>query len=277
MRYAFLKIICALCFLTVPAFILHAQEAPDYSDFSKWQTTKGEHFVVYFFNKEHASVASHVLTKSEEYYDKVAYQIGYARYSDFWAWEDRVKIFLFPDRESFVMTTGQKPWSKGYAVRDSKLFESRAIVTYSQEEGFIDNLLPHEIAHLIVKDFIGFERSLPLWFDEGIAQQQEKPDAAETEAMIRLAKSGQFIPFDVFQTADIRQETDEFKVAVFYAQSRSVIEFLIRVYGQEAFQRLCVNLRDGMDFNEALKNAYPAIIDSVLTLGEKWANDMQQK
>lgn len=276
-RHIFHKLFYSVLLLGVLASSACAQEAADYSDLSRWQTIKGKHFIVYFYNKQQSSIASRVLNEAEGYYDKVAYQIGYSRYSDFWTWEDRVKIFIFPDRLSFVMTTGQKEWSKGYAVRDSKLFESRAIVTYNQEESFIDNLLPHEIAHLIVKDFIGFEKSLPLWFDEGIAQQQETPDAAEEEGMTRLAKDGQYIPFDIFQNLDIRQETDEFKVAVFYAQSRSVVEFLIRVYGQESFQRFCINLRDGMDFAEALGHAYPATIDSVATLGAKWAGHMQQK
>jgi hypothetical protein len=221
--------------------------------------------------------ASQVLSKAEEYYDKIAYQIGYSRYSDFWTWEDRVKVFIFPDQVSFFSTTGQNLWSKGYAVRDSKLFESRAIVTFKQEDGFIEKLLPHEISHLIVKDFIGFDRPLLVWFDEGLAQQLETSDSAQEQAIVFLAKNNQSIPFEVFQNLDIRRETDELKVAIFYAQSRSVIEFLIKVYGQEAFQRLCINLRDGMGFPEALMSAYPAAIDSMPNLEQKWLGYMHEK
>ncbi len=255
----------------------NAQVPVDYSDFSKWQTLKGDHFVVYYYDRGHASTASHVLTKAEEYYDKVAYQIGYARYGDFWTWEDRVKIFIFPDQLSFLLTTGQKVWSKGYAVRDSKLFESRAIVTYHQEESFINNLLPHEIAHLVVKDFIGFERPLPLWFEEGVAQQQEMKDPSQEDGIVFLAKSGQHIPFELLNMLDIRRETQELKVAVFYAQSRSVVEFLIKVYGREAFERLCVNLRDGMDLLQAFANAYGGSIDSMAALERKWLDYMRGK
>ncbi len=278
MCWYFIRSLCTaslLVFFTLS--LVHAQAPVDYSDFSKWQTIKGDHFVVYYYNKDHTATASHVLIKAEEYYDKVSYQIGYARYSDFWTWEDRVKIFIFPDRLSFVYTTGQKFWSKGYAVRDSRLFESRAIVTFRQEETFINNLLPHEIAHLIVKDFIGFDRGLPLWFEEGVAQQQETKDAAQEEGIVFLAKSGQHIPFDLFQSLDIRRETDELKVAVFYAQSRSIVEFMIRVYGQDAFQRLCVDLRDGVDFPGALAKVYAGSIDSMAALERKWLGFMHEK
>lgn len=262
----------ALCDLAV-----NAQSPVNYSDFSRWQSSEGEHFVVHYYDKYHASTAAHVLNKAEEYYDKVAYQIGYSRYSDFWTWEDRVKIFIFPDQASFLLTTGQKIWSKGYAVRDSKLFESRAIVTFHQEESFINNLLPHEIAHLVVKDYIGFDRPLPIWFEEGVAQQQEIKDSAQEEAMIFLAKSGQYIPFEMLSNLDIRREADEMKVAVFYAQSRSIIEFLIKVYGREAFARLCGNLRDDMDLLQALANAYGGSIDSMAALERKWLGYMKDK
>lgn len=272
-RYIFFIV----CLLLVAVPFLWAQPAVDYSDFSKWQTVKSEHFIVYYYDKDHAVFSSQVLSKAEEYYDKIAYQIGYSRYSDFWTWEDRVKIFIFPDQMAFLYTTGQQVWSKGYAVRDSKLFESRAIVTFKQEAGFTENLLPHEISHLIVKDFIGFDRALPVWFEEGVAQQLEAVDLAQEQAMIYLAKSGQMVPFDVFANLDIRREKEEIKAAVFYAQSRSVVEFLVRVYGQDAFQRLCGNLREGMDFNQAFKSAYPAIFDSVDAFYRKWLNDMLEK
>lgn len=266
-----------ICLIVCPVLWVHAQVPVDYSDFSKWQTVKGDHFIVYYYDRNHSATASHVLTKSEEYYDKVAYQVGYARYSDFWTWEDRVKIFIFPDRLSFVYTTGQKYWSKGYAVRDSRLFESRAIVTFYQEESFMDTMLPHEIAHLIMKDFIGFDRPVPLWFDEGVAQQQEMKDPAQEEGIAFLAKSAGHIPFDLLQSLDIRRETDEWKVAVFYAQSRSIVEFLIKIYGQDAFQRLCVNLRDGKDFLGALSSAYAGSIDSMATLEKKWLGYMRER
>ena len=43
-----------------------AQTAIDYNDFSQWQTVKGEHFVVYFVNKDQSGTSSDVLRKAEE-------------------------------------------------------------------------------------------------------------------------------------------------------------------------------------------------------------------
>jgi hypothetical protein len=251
---------------------VHAQgQGPDLSE---WRQIKGEHFVVYVLIKEDEAAGRDVLRAAEDYYDKIARQIGYARYGNFWTWEERVKIIIFPDQVSFSVTTDQPVWSKGYAVRDSRLFESRAIVTFRQEEGFLNSVLPHEIGHLILRDFIGFDRSIPLWFDEGVAQLQEAPNADAEAGMAMIVKNREYVPFELLGRIDIRLEKDSRKVAIFYAQSRFVLEFLIKTYGQEAFQRLCHALKEGKGFSEALKNAYAPSLDSMQSLEAKWVQHM---
>jgi len=247
------------------------------SELSQWHQIKGDHFVVYVVTNAQDSAGRDVLRAAEDYYDKIARQIGYARYSNFWTWEERVKIIIFPDQESFTIITGQPAWSKGYAVRDSRMFESRAIVTFLQEDGFLSNVLPHEIGHLIFKDFIGFNRPVPLWFEEGIAQLQEAPDEAAQRGMAYVVKNGEAVPFELLGRLDIRQEKDPRKVSVFYAQSRMVLEFLIKNYGQEAFERLCRELKEGRTFEEALRIAYSTSIDSIKTLESKWIGYMSEK
>ena len=260
-------------FLGVPS----VKAQPDYNDFTQWQQIKGAHFVVYFMNKDDEPLANQISTKAEEYYDKVARQLGYARYGNFWTWEERVKIFIFPDQLSFAMTTGQPLWSKGYSVRDSKLFESRAIVSFKQEEGFKEKTLPHEIGHLVFKDLVGFDRLIPVWFHEGIAQLQEISDEEEEVGIAVLVKSGQYVPFALLNKIDIRLEKDQLKVSVFYAQSRSIVEFLIKVYGQEAFQRLCHHLRDGMDLAPAISATYLFSTDPMTALEQKWVEYTKEK
>jgi hypothetical protein len=266
-RKAFVSLICLM---TIP-LVAHAQYQPP--DLSQWHQTKGDHFVVYVQNRDDESTARDVLRAAEEDYDKVTRQIGYARYGNFWTWEERVKIIIFPTQLSFSMTTDQPIWSKGYAVRDSRLFASRAIVTFKQEEGFIENVLPHEIGHLILRDFIGFERPIPLWFDEGVAQLQEPPDEEERAGMVLIAKNAETVPFELLESLDIRHEKDSRKVAIFYAQSRMVLEFLIRNYGQAAFERLCREMKNGLAFDDAFKAAYAPSVESFKALESRWLAD----
>ncbi len=263
-----------LLFILLAGCLPEAEAQRLTSDLNQWYQIKGEHFVVYAANREREAIVRDVLRSAEEYYDKIARQIGYARYGNFWTWDERVKIIIFPDQLSFSVTTNQPVWSKGYAMRDSKLFESRVIVTFEQEENFLAGVLPHEIGHLILKDYVGFNRPIPLWFDEGVAQLQEKTDERAQRVLAYLAQKGDHIPFELLNRIDIRQETDGQKVGIFYAQSRLILEFLIKQYGQGAFQRLCHDLKDGRPFEEALKNAYSPSIDSMKTLEQKWVSYM---
>ncbi|MDP2654614.1 MAG: hypothetical protein Q8Q08_11380 [Candidatus Omnitrophota bacterium] len=239
-----------------------------------WQELKGDHFVVYFAPASGRETARTVLRRAEEYYKKIGARIGYSRYQDFWTWDERAKIFIFPDQRSFMQATGQPAWSKGYADRDSYLFESRAIVTYFQEDRLVDGLLPHEISHLILRDFIG-EASVPIWFEEGVAQLEEAGKSAEASRTMKLlVPRRQHIPFGLFMAMDVRREKDPRKAQIFYAQSLSVVEFLIKKYGSDTFGRLCRNLRDGRPFPEALAAAYAASLPSLADLEIQWVRRM---
>ncbi len=241
-----------------------------YAQVEVWQELKGKHFVVYFDQPDEA-VAKTVLRKAERYYHTIGEQIGYTRYADFWTWEERVKIIIFTDQKSFVARTGQPLWSTAYADRDSYLFHSRTIVTYKQENNFYDGILPHEISHLILKDFISFDVSVPIWFEEGVAQLQESQKSKEAGHLMRtLVKQGKYIPIDTLMHSDISKEHDPRSVAVFYAQSLSIVEFLIQQYGDSAFADLCRNLKDGKEFSEALRLAYHNSMGSFSDLERKW-------
>jgi len=236
----------------------------------EWNAVKGKHFVVYFPELSERQTAARVLREAENYYRKIGDQIGYTRYHNFWTWDARVKILLFPSHEAFVRTTGQPEWSTGFADRDSQLFKSRVIVTYQQEKDFFDGLLPHEISHLVLHDFLS-GRPIPIWFDEGVAQLQEASKSREADRIMRflVSRSG-YIPFPLLTRMDIRKEKDSRKVQVFYAQSLSVVEFLIRQYGSHAFADFCRALRDGKNVEGALRQAYTNKIDTISQLEQKW-------
>ena len=235
-----------------------------------WHTLKGRHFVIYYHPHTDQSQIRPVLRAAEDYYQKICDIVGFTRYSDFWTWDQRAKIFIFPNQASFLERTGAPAWSMGYADRDSYLFKSRAIVTYEQEKSLFDELLPHEISHLILHDFIP-AANLPVWVDEGIAQLQEKNKYAAADGYMKaLVRQGQYVRLNFLNQWNIRQETDAAKVQIFYAQSLSVIRFLREQYGKENFRRFCRNLRDEKPIEEALRFAYPKKIGSLKELEQLW-------
>jgi hypothetical protein len=242
-----------------------------------WKEIKGTHFIVRYDRGVSFGLAKKVLRSAEYYYGRIGEGIGYARYSNFWTWDERVHIIIYKDQQTFVDATGQPDWSKGMVDRDKLLSDSRMIVTYPQETSLEKSVLPHEISHLILRDFLG-QKKIPIWFDEGVAQLYEDQKRMLADRLVRsLMRAKQYIAFRQLFTTDIRGEQDPVKVQIFYAQSVSIIDFLISQYGSDAFGRLCQRIREGDSFESALRTAYSNQLNSIQELEEKWVKHIIEK
>ena len=139
----------------------------DMAEAKSWQELKGDHFIVFFIGED--KFAEEVLDNAEVYYKRIAFKLGYDRYSDFWTWDKRVNIYIYRDHNAYLKFSGQPDWSHGMAD-----YTNKQILSYIWGKNFIESLLPHEIAHLVFRDFVGFKGEVPLWLDEGVAQWAEK-------------------------------------------------------------------------------------------------------
>lgn len=236
----------------------------------EWQEAKGDHFIVYF-NDDKKS-ASEVLFKAEKYYTNIASELGYQRYSTFWTWENRAKIYIYKEKEYFLKATNQPAWSEGMAD-----YNNRSISSYAWSQGFIDAILPHEIAHLIFRDYVGFKGEIPLWLDEGVAQWMEPRKREEVMIAVKdLADKNKLIPVEKMLSTDIRGVSDEDLVRTFYIEAMSLVGFLITKYGSESFTNFCRQLRDGKSFKEALIFTYPTTIRDTKVFQEKWLKYIEE-
>lgn len=253
-----------------------------------WQEIRSEHFIIYFQEpaKEFADAVS---AKAEEYYNSVSRDLGYVRYENFWKWENRVKIYLYPDHSSYTAGSGARSWSHGVADYKNKL-----IISYVGSSEFLNTLLVHEITHLIFRDFVGFRGNIPLWLDEGVAQwEEENTRPARIYAIKSLAQKEQLFSLESMMQLDVREinageyilvsrlhgdsgekskvriKGDEL-VKIYYLQAFSLIGFLIERFGADNFIIFSRQLRDGKDMNEALKFAYPTQIRSLSELETQW-------
>jgi hypothetical protein len=258
-----------------------------------WLERKSEHFIVYFIQDE--KFAQQVLDEAEKYYRNIASSLGYARYSEFWTWEKRVKIYIYPDRVSFLEITGQPKWSEGMAD-----YKKKQIVSYVWGHGFLESLLPHEMTHLIFRDFVGFLGEVPLWLDEGVAQWEEE---AKRPQIKKMAKN-YFEQDNLMSVSDIMKlnilhlrsqnglfirptRTKDGKpgviflssnnlVEIYYLESASLVGYLIDKFGSESFSAFCRELRDGKTIEEALSIAYPARISNITELEDGWREYLRE-
>ena len=252
-----LSVFCLL--LPVTCYNLYAEQ---------WEELKGEHFIIYF--EKDKKFAKQVLDKAESYYKEIADDLGYQRYSEFWLWERRCKIYLYPDHDSYIKATNRLNWSHGQAD-----YTNKAVSGYMGSRLFLNAILPHELGHLIFRDFVGFKGEVPLWLDEGVAQWQEraKPRIVKNDAA-KLLKAGKLIPLKTMMELDIRKVEDEELVRIFYEESASLVDFLIRKYGTGKFTVFCQQLRDGKTLEEALKSSYSPSIRTIEDFEREWKKQL---
>ena len=218
---------------------------------SFWTTEKSDHFVIYYQDAPREYVGD-VLKASETYYNTITEELGFTRFDNFWTWEERAKIYLFKDRQEYQKNGGGPEWSEAGAN-----VVKREIQCYLYQENFFEDVLPHELGHLIFREFIGYKRKLPLWLDEGIAIYLEKKYRQERLFLAKiLVTSVYFMPLSELE------KVENGKVAlpvVFYAEAASAIEFLLVRYGADRFVQFCRRLRDlrsDQDWTTAFKETY---------------------
>lgn len=214
---------------------------------SLWQTSKSEHFIVYYQEAPEAYI-SELINRAEKYYNGIVDNLGYRRF-DFWSWDNRAKIYLYRDSSEYLKDTQRSAWSGAcVSVKD------RTLRTFIGQKGFFDSVLPHEMAHIIFREFVGLKTSLPLWLDEGVACSQEKSVLEE-----RLKTAGNLISRGTYiKLEDLSGVKDDSSLVpqVFYSESASLIVFLLRRYGADTFLDFSRKIRDGVNWKDALMKSY---------------------
>ena len=176
---------------------------------------KGEHFIVNYY-PGHISFAQKVLTHAEQYYVTIANDLGYSRYSKFWLWNNRVTIYIYPDHASYLKAAHMPSWSNGMADYKNKIIKS-----YFRGKGFLISILPHEITHLIFRDFVGFTGKIPLWLDEGLAQWEEPLKRKRIKYSMRdIFKRKMILPLSEMMKMDIRNIKSDNKISIRYINDK---------------------------------------------------------
>lgn len=228
-----------------------------------WQIKKSTHFIVYF-QEVPQDYINEVINQSEGYYNSITEKLGFTRYEEFWTWQKRAKIYLFRNKEEYQRITKQPQWSGG----GSRVL-SREIYTYVRMDNFFNTILPHELGHIIFREFIGYGRKLPLWVDEGVATYLEEGGTHDSLILARAIASTIFF-LDLKELGGVSR-ANLMMPEIFYAEAASVIEFLLRTYGSDKFGDFChrlKELRENQTWEAALFDTYK--FNSLQEMNDQW-------
>lgn len=250
--------------ILVILFIMAALATTSFCEEEKWEQQNSSHFIVYY-KEAPEDFITEVIDAAEDYYQKITRDLGFTRY-DSWLWEERAKIYIYKDSENYHASSGKPSWASGHAE-----YEKKTIYTYPLAWGFFDTLLPHELGHIIFREFVGFRNNkVPLWLDEGVACYQERTRRWGSEKEVKkTVESKTFIPLNELTEIKSLSDFDKDKVELFYNESVSIVSFLITNYGKYNFARLCKALKDENSLDQAIDSAY-ARFDNLKELNDVW-------
>ena len=212
-----------------------------------------------FWYKGSDAFAQDLLTATEEALNRLARDTGAQP-------EMNTRIYVYASSEDLraAMIFPQE-WTGGVAYTE---FGTTAVGIPPGRLEWGKRALAHELAHLVVHQFIfsGYGIPLPTWLDEGLAMYAEGNLTAEMRRVLEDAvENGRLISVRSLSSSF---PADPQAAYLAYTQSYSLIEFLLQEKngGQEKMLDLLNHFKSGSGYVEALDQVYGLDIDQLDSL-----------
>lgn len=226
-----------------------------------------EHFQVYARNEE---ICNDINSVIEEIYHKIIEDLQYNIKPT-----KKIKIYIFKDNEEYRYKIRQPMWSVGRVIYNKNSF-------YSYEGVNLAGLIPHEITHLLLYNFMDrqYEPISMRWLSEGLAMYEESK-IVQSSLVISLRKKrrllidGKYFNMPELINADMLKTRDAAMIDLWYAQSFSIVEFMITQLGRERFNDFCLNIKKYSDVEKSLIITYGSKFKTLEDLQKQWLKYIQ--
>jgi hypothetical protein len=167
-----------------------------------------------------------------------------------------VKIFIYGSFSDLrdAIAVGSQEWTGGQA------FTEQGVVVIGVSPGDLDFGLaatPHELTHLVIHQATDNPfGDIPTWLDEGLAVYMSGELNTDWRGYRdKVARSAKENKLMTLQTLSSSFPADSDQAGLAYAQSGSVVEFIIQHYGKDAMAELLDIFSKGALYDEALEQA----------------------
>jgi len=228
----------------------------------QWKHAETEHFIYHFV---HSYVATPVSVEAEFHYRVIAKELE----RDQPAGDIKSHIYIFERLEEwqqFQVFGKLELWSGGIHSEGSLFFQRNPAYKFS------DNLLGHEIVHLVLHRF--YADGIPCWLDEGFAQFVSKDAHASYErarGFVAKPHSEAISPQDLMPLNMLIAQTHppSNHVRLFYDESERLVRFLAAT-DKPSFLSLLDALARHQPLEAVLPRLYSGKFASVAALEEKF-------
>ncbi|MFP3975379.1 MAG: peptidase MA family metallohydrolase [Dehalococcoidia bacterium] len=211
----------------------------------EWQEVSGDKISILWYQGAR-DFAESLLNASEEALDRLARGVGAHL-------EKEAKVYIYANSNDLrnAMVFPQE-WTGGVAFTD---YGTIAIGISPSNLSWGMRALAHELTHLVIHQMTsGPFGELPTWLDEGLAVYAEGELRGDFRSALEQAISGKSLIS--LQSLSGSFPADPQEAILAYAQSYSIVNFLIQEYGSERISRLLQEFKEGSTPDEALREVY---------------------
>ena len=213
-----------------------------------WETLQLPHFYIHYQPIDRR-IAYKLADQADNIYQTITEDVGYTP-------KRKIAVYLCPTPECFHQKQPSSfnlpEWAAGVAYPALNRIVMRSALTIKEKRGFIKpvEIFKHEFAHIVLEQALAKRGGAPRWLSEGFSMYQAKQWTVYGQRTIEeVTLRNNFIPLTVLTTTF---PSDEKAARIAYAQSFSLVAFLLNNYGRPVFHKFINNLKEGLDTNTAL-------------------------
>jgi len=220
-----------------------------------WQSLTADEVTIYWYEGEQDFIQEIVLTVQQALTwlaeDTGAYLREAVRIYIYGSTQDLRQAMIFPQE-----------WTGGVAFTR---YGTIAIGISPYDLNWGKRAIRHELTHLVIHQMtLNPYIDLPTWLDEGLAVYSEGELSSEFANSLNMAIAEDNLISVQSLSSSFSAHTDQALLS--YAQSYSLVEFLISNYGGDKMLELLNTFREGSGYDDALMKVYGFDMDGLNTL-----------
>jgi hypothetical protein len=211
-----------------------------------------------------ADTARQVADQAETLYQSISNDSGMAGLAP-------TAVSVYGSADEYRSRTSQASWSDG-AVYDGAVY-----VYYGPR---LAQALAHYLTHAAYSQFMGRDVLENRWVSEGLACYEESKAAGDAGVPVDLfsgvRSTMRMQPFTMDQLEHLAPATENARsTSLWYAESESLVAFMIERGGQADFGQFLQGLKDGKGFNDAISSAFVGIWRNLGDVYQAWQTSQQ--
>ena len=213
-----------------------------------WLTVSDDLITVYYYSEFVEERARNILAAARETMDRMVGVLGIAP-------TDPLRIVTYNNYRHMVMALPfrSQAISEGLRAQGMAFTDERVLLIHGFD-ATVTGTVSHEFIHLLVAEAAGgTSAAVPTWLNEGLAEYGNIDPTDDYDAALRYGIYTRRIR-PLWYQGTFSGEPEDILIA--YGQGKSVVNFMVRQWGEEKISELFTALRQVRDIDRALLQVY---------------------